>query len=383
MARAKLILGLTSIATVLMAPGLGRAQTCTSDADCAKGLSCQADPIATPAVAICYAGEAGGACAPVDNPPPVPTTSCKSAACLTSADCGPTMVCNSQTTTTCTGTAPVAVRCDPTTTACDAGVVPDPVPVSCTDTVTSRCIYQYELPCNVDADCGDGFTCQPTVYGMCSGSSGTGSSGSGSASAGTGGATGGAPVPMPAEVDAGAAAPVSVDAGMTVTCTTVSSYPGHCQAKPVSCTVDADCQSTWTCALVTIGTATAPAAPSAPDASTVVSVPETGVTVPPPATTTTGTCQPPSSSGTYVDHSSAGQGIDITKNATVDAGATTGSTMPPAPAANGGHTTEQTAATTSGGSGCSLGASGLASEPSWLLGLLGVLGLMLARRRRS
>jgi hypothetical protein len=383
MARAKLILGLTSIAIFLMAPGLGRAQTCTSDADCAKGLSCQADPIATPAVAICYAGDASGACAPVDNPPPVPTSSCRSAACLTSADCGPTMVCNSRTTTTCTGGTPVAVKCDPTTTACDPGVVPDPLPVSCTDTVTSRCIYKYELPCNVDADCGDGFTCQPTVYGMCSGSSGTASSGSGSASAGTGGATGGAPVP--AEVDAGAAAPVPVpvDAGMTV-----SSYPGHCQAKPVSCTVDTDCQSTWTCALVTTGTAvsggtaTAPAAPSAPDASTVVSVPETGIAVPPPETTTTGTCQPPSSSGTFVNQGGT-LGTDTAKNATVDAGAATGSTMPPAPTTNGGSTTEPTAATNSGGGGCSLGPSGVASEPALLLGLLGVLGLMLARRRRS
>lgn len=374
MPSAKLILGLTAIATTLMVPGLGHAQTCTSDADCAKGLSCQANPIVTPAVAICYDGDGGGVCKPVDNPPPVATSSCQAATCVTSADCGPTMVCNSQTTTSCTGGTPVSVKCDPTTTACDAGVVPDPVPVSCTDTTISKCMYKYELPCNADTDCGDNFTCQPTTSGMCSGSTGVATGGTGTASAGVDGGsdTGGVPTPLPSDVDAGTATPV--------TCTTVTSYPGSCQAKPVSCTVDADCPATWTCVTgastgtaVSSGPATAGSAPMAIDAG----VP---VVVPPPVTTTTSACQPPSTHGTYTSGSTLG--TDIAKTGTADAGAAQGSTTPPSPIvpAGNGSGTGQTAAATTDGGGCSVG--GEASGAGWVLSVLGLLGLALARRRR-
>ena len=376
MASAKLILGSTAIAITLMVPGLGRAQTCTTDADCAKGLSCQTDAIATPPVAICYKGDGGGTCTPVDNATPVATSSCQPAACTTDADCGPTMVCHSQTTTSCTGGTPVAVKCDPTT-GCDPAAVPDPVPATCTDTTISKCIYKYELPCNTDTDCGDNFTCQPTTYGMCTGSTGTASSGGGTASAGTGGATsaGSAPTPAPVAVDAGAAAPVS--------CTTVSSYPGTCQAKPITCTVAADCPATWTCAIVSTGTGTTVSSGAATAGSAPVAV-DAGVpiAIPPPAATTTSACQPPSTYGAYDTRGTAG-GTETTKTATTDAGAAQGSTTPPSPTvptANGPGN-GQTAATTGGGGGCSV--AGGTSESDWVLGGLAVLGLVLARRRRD
>ena len=378
----RLNLGFAVIASTLCLPGLGHATTCASDADCAKGLSCQADATASTPAILCYDGDAGGACAPADNPTSQ-TMSCQAAPCLTSADCGQDMVCNGQTVTSCTGGTPVAVKCDPSS-SCDAGVTYEPQ--TCTDTIVSACAYNWELPCNVDVDCGAGFTCQPTVTGMCSGSSGGGTStgSTGTASAGTGGAggAGGVPIPLPPELDAGAVPP-------PVTCTTVSSFPGYCQAKATSCTVDSDCPSVWTCMTSNVAT-TAPSVPMGTDASAVVQFSDAGAPTPVPApATATGTCEPPAG----VRNGGQPTGTVDTKGevATADAGAagpttgpTKGTTTPPSPTApgQGGTTTGQTAATTSGGGGCSIAASGLSSDPAIILGVLAVLGLALTRRRR-
>jgi MYXO-CTERM domain-containing protein len=385
MASARLILGTIVIATTLMAPGLGRAQTCTTDADCAKGLSCQDDgKVAT--TAPCLASDGGTECTPVVTTTPA-TKSCQAAPCATDADCGTNMVCYHQPSTICTGSAPVTVACAPNT-ACDAGAVPAPEPPVCTDIVTSTCAYRWEVPCNADADCGDGFTCQPMSYGSCSSGSGTATAGTGTASSGSGvgGGTGSAetptPVPPPDVVDAGVATPV--------TCTEVTSYPGSCVANPVSCSADADCPSGWTCALVTTGTAvsdgtsTTPGAPVAVDGGAVVAPP-------PVVTTTTGTCRPPTirnpggttTDGTY-DSPKTGGTVDL---AAADAGASQASTTPPSPtvpstpAANDPGTTTQTAASTGGG-GCNVGA-GATGGPLGLLAALGVLGILVARRRRA
>ena len=377
MSPAKLVTGFVSVATFLMAPGTGRAQTCTSDANCGKGLSCQVDAIAVPPVAICSAGDAG--CQPVDTTATV-TMSCQAASCTTDADCGANMVCHGQPQTTCTGDTPVTEKCDPTT-GCDPNAVPVAVPPVCTTTTVSKCAYKYELPCNTDAECGDGFTCQPTTYGMCTGSTpssggGTASSGGGSASSGTGGAVGTetAVPPVPPDVDAGAAP--------GVTCTTVSTYPGYCSAKTIPCTAATDCPANWSCATVNTGTAVggATAAPAGIDAGAAVPV------APPPETTTTSLCQPPSTRGTYggtTKGSDQGTGPVVLIG---DAGTGTGSITPPTPQVPGNTnvpTTEQTnAAATAGGSGCNIGGD-LASDSAWLLGALAALGLGLARRRRA
>jgi MYXO-CTERM domain-containing protein len=95
------------------------------------------------------------------------------------------------------------------------------------------------------------------------------------------------------------------------------------------------------------------------------------------------TCQPPYGTyrGTTVD-TTQGTGTAVTS---ADAGTAKGSTTPPtpvAPSANGGPSTGQTAATTAGG-GCSLTAGDLSSDPAWLLGLLALVGLFIARRSRK
>ena len=376
MPSAKLVFGFTAIATALMAPGLALAQTCSSNADCAKGLICQADATTTTPVAICYDGDAGGACTPVGNPPAL-VMRCQLAPCATVADCGPDMVCDSHTVTSCP-TSPGSVKCDPTT-GCDAGA---PDPVACTDTISSLCAYKWQLPCNADADCGAGFTCQPSVMGICSGSSGSApNGGTGTASAGTGGGSGstGVPAPLPVAMDAGTLTPV--------TCQTITSFPGSCQPKATTCAVNTDCPSVWTCVASNVGTAvsggTATGGTATSGGSAPVALPDGGapVVVPPPVTTTVLTCQPPYSATGSTTHDSG----SATAIKSGDAGAVTGSTTPPVPATpgnNGGPTTPQTAATTGSGGGCSLAASQPSSGTVWLLGLLAVLGLALARRGR-
>jgi Cys-rich repeat protein len=387
MPSAKLVIGLTAIATTLMVPGLGRAQSCTSDADCAKGLTCQADPVVQTGAAVCTIVDGGTVCTEMTLPPPPPTSSCKAAPCTSVADCGPDMVCNSQTYTTCTGGTPVAVRCAPDA---DCPVAPAPDPVSCTDTTSAQCAYRWEMPCNADADCGAGFTCQPTMMGMCSGSSGTASGSSGGSSEGVGGGTGStaAPVavPVPADVDAGVAVPP--------TCTTVATYPGYCQAKPTVCAADADCPAGWTCTAANSGTtvstepATAPAAPiGGAGGATSDPIPpdlvrDAGVAV--PIVEAPRVCQPPSTHGTtYKGQDLGGSETASIPTRSADAGATQGNTVPPSPTAPVANTpgTTQTVATTSGGGGCTVAAGELSSAPAWLL--FAALGLLLARRGRK
>ncbi|MBN2573916.1 MAG: hypothetical protein JXP73_05065 [Deltaproteobacteria bacterium] len=391
MASAKLVFGLSAIATTLMAPGLAIAQTCTSDADCAKGLSCQEDPTIATAAVVCSIVDGGTVCTEVVGPQLPATKSCQAAPCASDADCGPDMVCFSQTYTTCTGGTPETVRCEPGT-ECPDPPVPDPV--TCADTTVSYCAYRWEMPCNTDADCGAGFTCKPNVIGVCSGSSGSASGGTAEDSVGTGGASGSSEPPAPPSegIDAGEA-PV-------ITCTTVESYPGYCQANAVACAADSDCPSGWTCVTVHSGTevsSTPPDVETAPSgAGEATSKPEP-VPVPPPVVLdagalfppeeTTRTCQPPSSHGPlYVGTDLGGsEGGGTTAVRAADAGTSQGNAVPPTPtpttADMPGNTPQTTAATTSGGGGCTVAAGELSSGPAWLL--FAALGLLFARRRRK
>lgn len=367
MVSAKLVAGSIVIVIALTVGGQVRAQTCASDADCRKGLRCQSAAGTTTPVATCTADS--GSCKAGD-PTVIVVMTCQAAPCGTDDDCGTDMVCHQQVSTTCTGSTPVAIKCDPNT-ACDAG---EPVPVICTDTMTSLCAYRWEMPCSADADCGDGFTCKPSTYGTCTGSGGTATPTSGGASAGAGGGTGStaAPVPPPNLVDGG------------VTCTVVSSYPGSCQAKPVACTAATDCPSGWTCSLSTggIGIGAPTGAPTPIDG---------GVVVPPPVVVPAGTCQPPSTHGTYggrgANDGNGGPTIGLADGGTFalsDAGAKQGSNTPPTPTVpvSGAGGSQQTGASTASGGGCSVG-QGSRGELAWTLGALGALAIVLVRRRRG
>jgi len=370
MAPARFAIGVIGIAITLTAPGRARAQSCATDADCAKGLSCQGYAAASTAGAPCMVADGGAVC-----PAPPETTAssktCLPAVCATDADCGLGMMCHGATTTACSTPANPPLKCDP---ASDCPAQPATQPADCTTTTTWRCAYQWELPCNVDADCGDGFTCKPNEIGMCSGGSATATAGSGGASAGAGGATGTGPVPAPADMDAGASAPV--------TCTTITSFPGYCQAKVSICTADADCPSAWTCVAANQGTAVA--SPTAmPDGGAPPPV-ATDPSVPVVTTVTTKTCQPPAHTITPTqaptpggDSSTKGPG---TAGLSADGGAATATTIPPSPTAPGATNSgpTQTAASTSGG-GCSVAAGEGDASSAWLA--LAALALGVRRRR--
>lgn len=368
MAPAKHVLGVTAIAITLMVPGLGRAQSCASDADCATGLSCQDDPTVTGGTGVCSVADGGRVCTTTPTEPPLPTKSCRPAPCTSDADCG-SMICYKQTVTTCAGgTTPVTDACRPGTT-CVAP--PPPVPETCTPTTTSLCTYRWALPCNADVDCGTGFLCKPSEMGMCSGGGAAGSGGT--ASEGAGGGTGTVVAPSP--VDAAPVAPP--------TCTTIFSYPGHCQAKVTTCTADADCPSPWTCRGANASTPVV-ASPVAIDGGPAVAVPPPADFVP-----VTKTCQPPATyaGGTRGDTGTtptkaAGDGGATISLSSPDAGAATGATKPPTPtppgATNSGPT--ETVASTSGGGGCSVSAGQGAVGSAWLV--LAALALLVARRGR-
>ena len=392
MVSARFSLGLAVTAIALMVPGSGRALTCTADSDCAKGLSCQPNP--TPATEVCYVVDGGTACAPTPDPAPA-SKSCQPAPCASDQDCAADMVCQTQVTG-CTGTTPTTAPCEPGTVCTEP---PAPEAPDCTGTV-SRCVYRWELPCNVNADCGEGFECKPMEVGMCSGSAGTAppvvttpSTGGGSAE-GTGGATGSTETSGEGSDSSGGATSTDLDAGAArpVECTVVQTYPGYCQAVVKACAQDGDCPSTWTCVSANDGVITV-GVPVAPDDDMALPAPAPmpidGGAAPAPIAETK-TCQPPNSYVTRGGSVPTAGGDGTTEKGgdlvlSADAGTAVGNSTPPSPNAPGASNAgpSQVAASTSGGGGCSLTATPETRSAGWLVGLLVGLALLTTRRRRS
>jgi hypothetical protein len=370
MTHTKQVLWILALATVLVLPRLASAQTCASNSDCAQGLTCQVD---TSTVTPTPACPAGISCPP--PPPPTLSMICLPALCQSDADCGQAMVCHSTTTTICSGGTVVAVKCDPNTV---CAPTPAPEPPVCTDTTASQCAYKWQLPCNADVDCGDGFLCQPTTIGMCSGSGSTGS-GTATSSSGTGGGGGAgalpAPLPMPAS-----------DGGTTTTpvCTATTSYPGSCQAKATTCTTDADCPSIWKCLDLNVPT-TVSSGPVAVDAGAAPTpMPPTTTSTATATATAVKTCQAPSA----YPRGAGGNGTTQTTVAvgtSTNGGVTTkGTTTPPSTDLPGGVTSTDTHSTAQiTGGGCALGAGELSTSPAMVIALFGALGLLRRRRRRG
>lgn len=262
--------------------------------------------------------------------------------CANASDCGQAMICHSQASTSCSGGTAVAVPCAPNT------VCPTPSPASdpvCT--ATFQCVYPWQLPCNADVDCGDGFVCQPTPMGMCSGS---------------------------APVAGGGTAPAPV-------CVTTSSFPGSCQAKVASCSSDADCPSVWKCVDTTAPT-TVSSGPTAMDAGVLPTPPPAATATTTATATTSRTCQAPNANPGRSDGVGGAQPT-LNGGSSPDGGATTkGTTTPPTMVATGPDASSATpSAAIKTGGGCSLGRGTPSSGLTILGGVLGILGLL--RRRRS
>jgi MYXO-CTERM domain-containing protein len=369
------------LTALLLAASPARAQECKTAADCGKGFTCTlvtVEPVTATKVAPC---PAGAVCPVVDPVPPdadagtLPapvdagtTTSgyCSPAPCTTAADCGAGMVCHTETYQECTGggapACPPNMQCDP---------LPSTLP-SCTPKSVSACAYKWQLPCNVDTDCGDGFTCAPSVTGACSGSGGSADAGTATVGAGTTGlgsaSTGSASTgSAPASTGSSAAPSTPVPSCMTTT-----SFPGSCTPKATSCKANTDCPAQWTCvdepsvgavtgtASTDGGTSTRPA----------MGAPTPAGMATPPATAPVKVCASPL--GTFGGAPKDGSGVPQTGGNGSGTGGATG--------ANGGGTSPTAAGTSAASSGCAIGgAEGGSPLAAFALALL---GLVVIRRRR-
>lgn len=318
-------IALVLAATGWLAPAAARAAMCSQTSDCPKGFACQV---------VGVGGCATPACAP-DQPCPATTTVCDAPMitecaplpCKADSDCATGMVCYAQVSQSCPSSPPQP--------SCAAGTkcpVVDPGP--CTTTTTNTCVPRYDLPCHVDSDCGNGFTCVPEVVTSCSGGSGTSS------------ADGGGVTEPPQS-----------------SCTTMTLSTSQCSAKVVNCGADGDCPSDWTC--VAEPQAISNIACGAPVIAEDGGTPPTPVCDPGPTPPPQKQCMPP-----YYDLSG---GVGRSGSGTRGAGDAS------APLSEGAGNPPQTARTTTT-SGCQLGAGAGAGGGAAWLALFGLVGL--ARRRR-
>ncbi|QDG49548.1 hypothetical protein FIV42_01980 [Persicimonas caeni] len=213
--------GLLAVAALVVAlgvPALASAETeCSTDADCGEGFVCET-----------YEAPCAGACAPGEDC----DTSCESTtgsecvpappeSCTSAADCDPDLVCVTVTYETCSGGD--WATCEEGTD-CDAGTQAD---ASCTTETEGYCVPPYLAPCQVNADCGPGFTCEESE--VCGCSTG-GSTGSGGSSDGDGSAY----------VDAGS----STD---DENCSCSGTGEFYCELIEQECTSDSECSGDMVC----------------------------------------------------------------------------------------------------------------------------------------
>jgi len=185
------VIGFASCLVVASLAITAEARTCTTDAGCPLGF-------------LCLGGSSAG-------------STCFSLSCKSNSDCGSGTVCDMNRGTECVQAADGGQSCSP----------------------ASACVPQWQAPCTVDSDCGNGFQCI---------SNGTLCDCSGRPLAG-GVVTPCGAIPMPPHHSCvGDAAcpsfPSICDAGSTCLCETTRA----CQENQMApCLVSTDCLPGWTC----------------------------------------------------------------------------------------------------------------------------------------
>jgi uncharacterized protein (TIGR03382 family) len=209
----RLTLQLTALAIPFFAATGALAQDipCESDADCGENQICAltdcARPCDTDEDPACEPTDCGGGgtCIDIGEPPPP--------ACAVDADCAEGERCIVETFESCVGTGCVCAEDDP---ACDCDV---PAEEECKTETYAFCAPPWALACDVDSDCGPGFTCELLESCACSG--GGGSDG-------------------PEAPDADPAPPEQE-------CVCEPATEGSCVLERVECASDADCLEGFAC----------------------------------------------------------------------------------------------------------------------------------------
>ncbi len=142
---------------------------------------------------------------------------CERAACESDDECGDYMICATMEEYDCSNVKDVDCAPDE----------PCEEPVGeCEVLEVQRCAAPWELPCEADADCGEGHTCE-LIQCVCDG-------------AAAGGSSDEAPPPDGSE-DPATSELVREDCGC------VEADTGWCQLSETACEEDADCPDSWTC----------------------------------------------------------------------------------------------------------------------------------------
>jgi len=339
---------------------------CSSDSDCSKGFTCQMTGVSgCPPVAACPLGGSGADCAVTPCEPQV-VSDCEPGPCSTDSDCADGMVCHADVIEGCATPA-----CAPgeTYAGLDAG--------GCTTTTVSTCVPPYDLPCQVNSDCGAGFNCVPDTITACSGTAVVGSATTGGAVTASGSASGGAGasggLPTPDAADAGAPTslpPILVDAGALPppTCTTTTLSTSSCIAQTILCSTDADCPTSWTCVSPPSAVSTACVEVEPAENTSVAVSCEAGVSTPAPMQ-----CVPP-----YYTVTSGAGVANSTGSGLTTGGAVAPSAAPSSPAGGANGTGSDMA-----GGGCQIGSRSTDTGAPGLFALVGLFGAALRRRRAS
>ena len=133
---------------------------CAVDSDCPANFICQTEETGT--CNDCAEGECESECITTGYsycrpPPPTP--------CSADADCAGADVCVSYTYEACSGPVDIACSSDPGDGPCD---------LECAVQTEAYCVPSYVAPCQADADCGAGFTCESNESCSCASSGSTG-----------------------------------------------------------------------------------------------------------------------------------------------------------------------------------------------------------------
>jgi MYXO-CTERM domain-containing protein len=226
-----------SFAFPLALSAVASAEAVCGDVDCPANWECKTEeqPCASTA---CDKGDCGA----IPECTPSTYSYCSPLPCTDDSQCDAGMLCYSETHEECDSAPP-----------CDGSGDCPTIEPTCSNVTVSACVPPYVAPCEVDDDCGTGFTCELEEDCVCSTSGSSGGSAGSAGASGTGGTSGSGEKAAP---DAGAEpAPPADGSGATPdagapddpSCICSKGERKTCNMKVVTCSVDEGCPSGWTC----------------------------------------------------------------------------------------------------------------------------------------